>query len=172
MAFFEIGQKRVDLDFRCIEVCVRLLWKSLVLFWWTTLIKAGDVPKCQCAYVKQLPDVDNDVTMPGHRLGNQVLYFKLSSPSRKNNSLQSTNLVQQQTLEINLNLVGRGVKQLNFKRIIRKIDQNCWARANRKILKWPKMVSNITLTNLKLKSHEEYLKSRTYFILKMTWFIT
>ena len=25
MAFFEIGQKRVDLDFRCIEVCVRLL---------------------------------------------------------------------------------------------------------------------------------------------------
>ena len=35
-----------------------------------------------------------------------------------------------------------------------KISKNCWARGNRKILKWPKMVPNINLTNLKLKSHE------------------
>ena len=122
MAFFEIGQKRVDLDFRCIEVCVRLLWKSLVLFWWTTLIKAGDVPKCQCAYVKQLPDVDNDVTMPGHRLGNQVLLLQTVKSLQEKQLFKFWFNNSSQTLEINLNLVGRGVKQLNFKRIIRKIE--------------------------------------------------
>ena len=50
--------------------------------------------------------------------------------------------------------------------------QNCWARVNRKILNWPKMVPNVILTNLKLKNYEEYLKSWTYFTSKMTWFST
>ena len=47
---------------------------------------------------------------------------------------------------------------------LKKSSKNCWARANRKILKWPKMVSNIVLTNLKLKNYEEYLMSWTYLI--------
>ena len=65
-----------------------------------------------------LPVVDNDVTTlfkPGHRLGNQVL-FKLSSPWRKNNSLQPlSRFNNSQTLEINLNLVGQDFRCQNSK---------------------------------------------------------
>ena len=38
------------------------------------------------------------------------------------------------------------------------------ARGNRKTLKRPKMMSKINFRNLKLKSHEEYLIYRTYFV--------
>ena len=38
------------------------------------------------------------------------------------------------------------------------------ARGNRKTLKWLKMLTKINFRNLKLKSHEEYLIYRTYFI--------
>ena len=38
------------------------------------------------------------------------------------------------------------------------------ARENRKTLKRPKMMSKINFENLKLKSHEEYLNCRTYFV--------
>ena len=37
-------------------------------------------------------------------------------------------------------------------------------RGNRKTLKCPKMMSKINFRNLKLKSHEEYLICRTYFV--------
>ena len=39
------------------------------------------------------------------------------------------------------------------------------ARGNRKTLRRPKMMSKINFRNLKLKSHEEYLICRTYFVL-------
>ena len=39
------------------------------------------------------------------------------------------------------------------------------ARGNRKTLKRPKMMSKINFSNLKLKSHNEYLICRTYFVL-------
>ena len=39
------------------------------------------------------------------------------------------------------------------------------ARGNRKTLKRPKIMSKINFRNLKLKSHEEYLICRTYFVL-------
>ena len=39
------------------------------------------------------------------------------------------------------------------------------ARGNRKTLKRPQMMSKINFRNLKLKSHEEYLICRTYFVL-------
>ena len=39
-----------------------------------------------------------------------------------------------------------------------------WARGNRKTLKRPKMMSKINFRNLKLKSHEEYLICRKYFV--------
>ena len=42
------------------------------------------------------------------------------------------------------------------------------ARGNRKTLKRPKTMSKINFTNLKLKSHEEYLIGRTYFVLQKT----
>ena len=90
-----------------IEVCVRLLWKSLVLFWWITLIKAGDVPKCLCMSMFPSPSLtmmSQPCSSLGHRLGNQVL-FKLSSPWRKNNSLQPlSRFNNSQTLEINLQI--------------------------------------------------------------------
>ena len=38
------------------------------------------------------------------------------------------------------------------------------ARGNRKTLKRPQMMSKINFRNLKLKSHEEYLICRTYFV--------
>ena len=44
------------------------------------------------------------------------------------------------------------------------------AWGNRKILKRPKSMSKLNFRNLKLKSHEEYLISRTYFVLSKTWF--
>ena len=44
------------------------------------------------------------------------------------------------------------------------------ARENRKTLKRPKTLSKINFRNLKLKSHEEYLICRTYFVLSKTWF--
>ena len=46
--------------------------------------------------------------------------------------------------------------------VIQKIFN--WARANRKIPNWSKMVPNLHLTNLKLKSYEEYPMSWRYFI--------
>ena len=42
------------------------------------------------------------------------------------------------------------------------------ARGNRKTIKRPKMMSKIRFRNLKLKSHEEYLICRTYFVQKKT----
>ena len=45
-----------------------------------------------------------------------------------------------------------------------------WARGNRKTLQRPKMMSKINFRNLKLKSHEEYLICKTYFVLTKTWF--
>ena len=39
---------------------------------------------------------------------------------------------------------------------------------NRKTLKRPKMMSKTNFTNLKLKSDEEYLICRTYFVLQKT----
>ena len=38
------------------------------------------------------------------------------------------------------------------------------ARGNRKTIKRPKIMSKINFRNLKLKSHEEYLIYRTYFV--------
>ena len=38
------------------------------------------------------------------------------------------------------------------------------ARGNRKTLRRPKLMSKINFRNLKLKSHEEYLICRTYFV--------
>ena len=42
------------------------------------------------------------------------------------------------------------------------------ARGNRKTLKRPKIMSKINFRNLKLKSHEEYLICRTYFVQSKT----
>ena len=42
------------------------------------------------------------------------------------------------------------------------------ARGNRKSLKRPKMMSKLNFRNLKLKSHEEYLICRTYFVQQKT----
>ena len=39
-----------------------------------------------------------------------------------------------------------------------------WARANRKIINWLKMIPNSKFRNLILKNYEEYLIYRTYFI--------
>ena len=39
-----------------------------------------------------------------------------------------------------------------------------WAWGNRKTLKRPKSMSKINFRNLKLKSHEEYLVCRTFFV--------
>ena len=39
-----------------------------------------------------------------------------------------------------------------------------WARENRKTLNWPKKVPKPNFRNLKLKSHEEYLICRTYYV--------
>ena len=44
------------------------------------------------------------------------------------------------------------------------------ARGNQKTLNWLKMATKSNFRNLKLKSHEEYLIYRTYFIKKNTWF--
>ena len=44
------------------------------------------------------------------------------------------------------------------------------ARGNRKTLKRPKVMLKINLRNLKLKSHEEYLICRTYFVYQKTRF--
>ena len=38
------------------------------------------------------------------------------------------------------------------------------ARGNRKTLKWPKMTTKSNFRTSKLKSHEEYLIYRTYFM--------
>ena len=43
-----------------------------------------------------------------------------------------------------------------------------WARGNRKTLKWLKTITKSNYRNLKLKSHEEYLIYRTYFIQQKT----
>ena len=43
-----------------------------------------------------------------------------------------------------------------------------WARGNRKTLKWLKMLTKINFRTLKLKSHEEYLIYRTYFVKQKT----
>ena len=42
------------------------------------------------------------------------------------------------------------------------------ARGNRKTLQRPKTMSKIKFRNLKLKSHEEYLICRTYFVKSKT----
>ena len=44
------------------------------------------------------------------------------------------------------------------------------ARGNRKTIKRPKMMLNINFRNLKLKSHDEYMICRTYFVMFKTWF--
>ena len=46
-----------------------------------------------------------------------------------------------------------------FKKLLKN-----WARGNRKTLKRPKMMSKINFRTLKLKSHEEYLICRTFFV--------
>ena len=45
-----------------------------------------------------------------------------------------------------------------------KLSTKNRARGNRKTLKRPKMMSKINFRTLKLKSHEEYLICRTYFV--------
>ena len=52
----------------------------------------------------------------------------------------------------------------------RKSPRENWARANRKTLKWLKMITKFNFRNLKLKSHEEYLIYRTFFVKQKTWF--
>ena len=49
--------------------------------------------------------------------------------------------------------------------MVNRIGKKNRARENRKTLKRPKMMSKINFRNLKLKSHEEYLICRTYFVL-------
>ena len=56
----------------------------------------------------------------------------------------------------NLMLFNNQFKALKFRKN--------WARGNRKTLKRPKMMAKINFRNLKLKSHEEYLICRTYFV--------
>ena len=47
-----------------------------------------------------------------------------------------------------------------------KLEAKNQAQGNRKTVKRPKMLSKINFRNLKLKSHEEYLICRTYFVCK------
>ena len=49
-----------------------------------------------------------------------------------------------------------------------KSTRENWARGNRKTLKWLKMITKSNFRNLKLKSLEEYLIYRTYFIKEKT----
>ena len=56
---------------------------------------------------------------------------------------------------------------LNYQFETLKLYKN-QARGNRKTLKRPAMMSKINFRNLKLKSHEEYLICRTYFVWEKT----
>ena len=120
MAFLEIGQKRVDPDFPSLHywsMCTPTL-KIISALLMDNVDKGRRRAEMSMHVNVPLPVVDNDVTTlfkPGHRLGNQVL-FKLSSPWRKNNSLQPlSRFNNSQTLEINLNLVGQDFRCQNSK---------------------------------------------------------
>ena len=55
--------------------------------------------------------------------------------------------------------------QCSFKSTALLPDPKNWARGNRKTLNRLKMMSKLNFENFKLKSHEEYLNCRTYFVL-------
>ena len=55
-------------------------------------------------------------------------------------------------------------KNVSKSQLCQKSTSKNQARGNRKTLKRPKLMSKINFRNLKLKSHEEYLICRTYFV--------
>ena len=92
---------------------------------------------------------------------------------RSNNSEEDTRrkCVAKTSLEV-ISFLPSKIPSLSFQlQSIGNSDHKNRARGNRKTIIRPKMMSEITFGNLKLKSLEEYLIYKTYFVKKKkTWF--